>query len=785
MQEPRLGKAFQYEKDPIAPRTAPIPNRATKPGSQSWLKTRPKLHTSVSESTAIPSLSPATPFQDAQPRLSTEQRSIDQRHSPFSTPPSSDDNVDATGLIPRQLSQSVGGASADRSSKVTPDKKAGDSRKEVQPGLVKSRGSDALPARPEISKPVSRSQRPDLPPRPDAKTQVPSILPAPTLSHSSIQGFGSLPKRGRSRYAGPTSDLDRQLVERSRGNIPSKDRDSGSREIPGGPNFDQRPRTKLPVSPMKPPSDSNNIAQNQYRLHDKPPNGKDAVNEYPDGTSASRRPPYTQHGSQVIPMNYDADIFELCAGYACCAGHLIRVWDLSTGKAIFSLALSEREVKATALAFKAGARASDEGSSLWVGTNYGELYEVEVQAHRVTSLRSNVHNGRQVIKILRYQNSMWTIDEDGTLCLWLPNDNGLPSLESSPVTQKVSRGASFSVVADGLVWLAIGKEIHIIRPPTKETSSIGIERRIALPHGVGEITSAAVVAGQLDKVYFGHNDGKITLCSTSELIWLATVNVSVYKINCLVGTGDRLWAGYNTGKICVYDTATQPWKVVKDWQAHEGPVVKLSVDQSSLWISGSMRVASVSLDNTIRSWDGLLEDDWLETELLANDTAWCNFREMEAVVMTWNAGASTPASLRYEEKESNILKTILPSGKAPDLLIFGFQELVDLEDKRLTAKTLFKGSKRKDANDQEHMSRQYRDWRDHLVRCVEEYMPMSTPYVILHTASMVGLFSCIFIKASQRSSISNVQAAEIKRGMGGLHGNKVRDGSNLWDPRFE
>ena len=560
-------------------------------------------------------VSPITPFQDARLRVSTEQRSVYERHSPFSTPPSSDDSVQATGLIPRQLSQSVGGASADRSSSVTPNKKAGDSRKEVQPGLIKSRESDALPTRPDIAKPVSRSQRPDLPPRPDPKTQVPSFLPPPALSHSSIQGSGSLPKRGRSRYAGPTDDLDHQLVERSGDSMPSKDRDSENREVPGGPNFDQRPRTKLPVFPMESPSDSNKIAQNQYHLHYRLSNSKDAVNEYPDGTSASRRPPYTQHGSQIIPMNYDAGIFELCAGYSCCAGHLIRVWDLSTGKTIFSLALSEKEVKATALAFKAGAKASDEGSSLWVGTNYGELYEMDVQAHKVTSLRSNVHNGRQVIKILRYQNSMWTIDEDGTLCLWLPNDNGLPTLESSPVTQKVSRGASFSVVADGLFWLAIGKEIHIIRPPTKETSTVGIEKRIALPHGVGEITSGALVAGQLDKVYFGHNDGKITLYSTSELIWLATVNVSVYKINCLAGTGDRLWAGYNTGKICVYDTATQPWKIVKDWQAHEGPVVKLSVDQSSLWISGSMRVASVSLDNTIRSWDGLLEDDWLGTSI--------------------------------------------------------------------------------------------------------------------------------------------------------------------------
>lgn len=71
------------------------------------------------------------------------------------------------------------------------------------------------------------------------------------------------------------------------------------------------------------------------------------------------------------------------------------------------------------------------------------------------------------------------------------------------------------------------------------------------------------------------------------------------------------------------------------------------------------------------------------------------------------------------------------------------------------------------------MSRQYRDWRDYLVRSVEDFMPTNESYTLLHTASMVGLFSCVFVKASQRPSISNVEAAEIKRGMGGLHGNKV------------
>ena len=71
------------------------------------------------------------------------------------------------------------------------------------------------------------------------------------------------------------------------------------------------------------------------------------------------------------------------------------------------------------------------------------------------------------------------------------------------------------------------------------------------------------------------------------------------------------------------------------------------------------------------------------------------------------------------------------------------------------------------------MSHQYRAWRDYLVRCVEDNMPSNEPYHLLHTASMVGLFSCVFVKSSQRTQISHVDAGEVKRGLGGLHGNKV------------
>ena len=71
------------------------------------------------------------------------------------------------------------------------------------------------------------------------------------------------------------------------------------------------------------------------------------------------------------------------------------------------------------------------------------------------------------------------------------------------------------------------------------------------------------------------------------------------------------------------------------------------------------------------------------------------------------------------------------------------------------------------------MSRQYRAWRDYLTRVIEDSMPPDEPYHLLHTASLVGLFSCIFIKASYQNHVRNLHAAEVKRGIGGLHGNKV------------
>lgn len=328
------------------------------------------------------------------------------------------------------------------------------------------------------------------------------------------------------------------------------------------------------------------------------------------------------------------------------------------------------------------------------------------------------------------------------------------------------------MVVNHYLWYTAGKGINVYNPMGGD-NHFNITTTPLVQSGVGEITSGAFISSQLDKVFFGHADGKVTVYSVSQFTCVGVVNVSAYKINALVGAGNHLWAGFSTGIIYIYDTRTTPWQIKKEWQAHASPTTNILVDRSSVWKLSNLQVASIRLDNTIRLWDGWLEDDWLEADMQDHDIDYCEFSELKAVVVTWNAGASTPSSLRNDEEDSNFFREVIQPGHPPDILVFGFQELVDLEDKRLTAKSIFKGSKKKDPMDAEHMSHQYRAWRDYLARVIDENMPSNKPYALLHTTNMIGLFSCIFVKASHKSRISNLGVTEVKRGLGGLHGNKV------------
>lgn len=499
--------------------------------------------------------------------------------------------------------------------------------------------------------------------------------------------------------------------------------------------------------------------------------GVSNIMDYPDASPSNRRPPRIKQGAYELDTGYDTRLFDICGNCVCTTGYLTRAWDLASGHPIMNLSHGE-QTKMTAIAFKPGASADEEGQRLWLGSNCGDLVEVNVSSQSVVASKASAHSRREIVRIYRHQNTMWTMDDGGNLNVWLPDEDGLPNMQRDPLIRRVNKGHTFSIAVQHRLWLATGKEIRIFQPASAADTDIQVTLHPLSQPNVGEITCGAIVSNQHDRVYFGHSDGKVTLYSTDDFSCLGVVNVSVYKINALAGAGDFLWAGYNTGMIYVYDTKTQPWTTKKDWHAHTDPVSSILVDRSSAWRSGFLQVASIGADNAIRVWDGMLEDDWLAEDMQVHDTDYCTFQEMSALVVTWNAGAVTPGNLRYEERDTNFFRDILQEGKPPDLLVFGFQELVDLEDKKLTAKSLFKGHKKKDPSEQEHVGRQYRAWRDYLVRCIEDSMPSNEPFHLLHTASLVGLFSCVFVRADLRNRIVNQSAAEVKRGMGGLHGNK-------------
>jgi len=75
----------------------------------------------------------------------------------------------------------------------------------------------------------------------------------------------------------------------------------------------------------------------------------------------------------------------------------------------------------------------------------------------------------------------------------------------------------------------------------------------------------------------------------------------------------------------------------------------------------------------------------IETQMQSQEPDFCEMQTINALVMTWNAGASTPYHLQHSDQDASFFRDLLQNSNSPDILVFGFQELVDLEDKKTTA----------------------------------------------------------------------------------------------------
>lgn len=488
--------------------------------------------------------------------------------------------------------------------------------------------------------------------------------------------------------------------------------------------------------------------------------------EYPDGSQSNRRPPISDPEKWSIHTRTEGKAFDMCGRLLCTAGYHTRIFDLNLAAEILDLNHGET-VKTTAVIFKPGQDIKSEGKRIWIGNNLGNLQEIDLDTH-VTIAESSAHGRKEVTRILRHHKDLWTLDDAGNVFVWPADETGVPNLKYSHISHRLTKPPTWSMALQDTLWVASGREIRIHRPGN--TSNFDVVKSPLSVQGAGDVTSGTFSIST-GRVYIGHADGKVSIYSLKDYSLVDCIKVSDYKINAMAFVGDHLWAVYKTGKVYVYDVSGPIWKIKKDWKAHAGPATGILLDPSSVWLLGRFQVATTGHDQYIRLWDGLLEDDWVETTMHSRDTEYCTFRQVQAAVTTWNCGAVSPGILRTDFIADAIQAH---EREPPQILVFGFQEVVDLEDRTLTAKSIFAFGKKKDkekTSDQQYQSRVYREWRDYLASCIRKYIPQHE-YTEIHTSSLVGLFSCIFVRTNERRNITHEARQEVKCGMGGHYGNK-------------
>lgn len=168
-----------------------------------------------------------------------------------------------------------------------------------------------------------------------------------------------------------------------------------------------------------------------------------------------------------------------------------------------------------------------------------------------------------------------------------------------------------------------------------------------------------------------------------------------------------------------------------------------------------------------------------ENELIKNEASFSSFQDISLLMLTYNLSACRPEDLNRPNHPQNALffnELFGSVSEAPDILAFSFQEVVDLEKRRVMTKSvLLNAAQRKQDALSERVTGNYKRWHDKLVQAVRTaYVPLGLEYEVVHVESLVGLFSCIFVKKTDRFRVRDVMVTSIKRGLGGRYGNKVR-----------
>ena len=486
-----------------------------------------------------------------------------------------------------------------------------------------------------------------------------------------------------------------------------------------------------------------------------------------------------------------------------------------------NLSPNSRELRITALSFCPPigiAPAPDEplepmseGRFVWYGTHNGNLGELDILTGQLTALRTTTHKDR-ILLLRRVGAAMLVLDESGKISAWVPRHGKVLSLaHTNPHSQRITlpKHAYTAVLGDQLWVCSVAlvpranpmqpaqkvQQVRMYNPLADDRPFNALSRPMTLPltkeSGMGGVTSAAYVPQCPNQVFLGHESGHISVWSTKDFACTDVHRVGDQPLVAMTGLHSMLWTATRSGQITLYKVDSPLWRAAKSWQAHREAVTALLFDPYGLDpLRGELFVCSIGNDHFAYFWDGFLSDDWLDQELGKCAPSFSSSRSVRVLEMTYNIGAAAPSDLFGVVDNMELFQRVLRNScsfsapgepaseycdeyNSPDVIVIGFQELIDLEDKRLTAKRLLLGNKRREGKEFDtNISSQHKAWHDQLVNFVRLALPPEAPYAVLLSESMVGLFSMVFVKASIMSRTRNATTYKVKTGLGGHYGNK-------------
>ena len=603
-------------------------------------------------------------------------------------------------------------------------------------------------------------EKPRLPKRVDVSS---SAMPPPAILVNNPPG-PRLPSRAKTVHQGQSSPTMR------RSSVPPN-QELDTMSLPSRRSLDVKSHTIQQRSEISANQDSEEdddltSAQDTSRSSDQP-----------DASSANRKAPRFKGTHWDLLTGREIRKTALCGDLLVIAHNdKLRIHNLLTDEVVWQIPIGDTRVTAMDFRTVELTDISEAGRYLWVGFKDGSLHEYDTRERVVIERYFHAHSSA-VIAILKCGKCMWTLDEIGMLNMWSA-DQAI-SLKGRPActTLRTVLGISAAAVIDGLLWLGSMRTVHVFDPKRSHNQRLTPEKGLEPTRSTGAITCVVHLPHDPESVYFGHDDGKISVYANREIQFREVLSISHYNLSGLLAVGDYLWASFKTGKIFVYDVHARPWRVMKEWHAHKSPIHELAVDSYGLWKEKRLQVSSMAGDGAVKIWDGLLMEDWLENEMQRQVPQFASFASVSALICTWNAGASTPQKLTRDYEDAQFIGDMIREADSPDLIVFGFQELVDLDDKgkagRSVAKGFFGSSKKKEKEpDERILAAAYQQWQTYLEKQVSIVSVNDEGYKLLEVRHLVGLFTCIFIKRSLQKRVSNVQVSSVKTGLKGRYGNK-------------